>query len=269
MSQGFFKYCPLFILIILIGCSHSKETTHNSKLPKVKDEILIAKLDSLSKQRPLHFYTKIASKYSDSELNVSFKTSIRMRSDSALNALITFARIPIYNTMVTPDTLTILDKRNNCFIQEGMEYLKNTFSIDFEHKNIEEFLLGLPVGWDNDEKYYQLNDPYNYIISSHNKRSLRKSDKDVTGDVYIRYHLSEDINQVKKIIIDSPTDSTTISVNYFSYENVNGINVPIDSDITVVTPRDTIYIDLKYTKSSINEPNELYLSIPENYSRCE
>lgn len=257
------------VVLFLVACGKSKQAEIAEKLPKVKDEMLIAKLDSLSKRRPQHFYTKIASKYSDKELKVSFKTSIRMRADSALNALITFARFPIYNSMVTPDTLTIVDKRNNCYVQEGMSYLKNTFNIDFEHKNIEEFLLGLPVGWDSDERYHQINDPYNYVISSHNKRSLRKSDKDDSGDVYIRYFLSNDAEQLKRIIIDSPADTTSIIVNYFSYELVNGYSVPLDSDITVYTPRDTIYIDLKYTKSAINEPSELFLVIPENYTRCE
>lgn len=257
------------VVLFLVACGKSKQAEIAEKLPKVKDELLIAKLDSLSKRRPKDFYTKISSKYSDKELKVSFKTSIRMRADSALNALITFARFPIYNSMVTPDTLTIVDKRNNCYIKEGMSYLKSTFNIDFEHKNIEEFLLGLPVGWDPNEKYHQINDPYNYVISSHNKRSLRKSSKDDSGDVYIRYFLSNDAEQLKRIIIDSPADTTSIVVNYFSYEMVNGYSVPLDSDITVYTPRDTIYIDLKYTKSTINEPSELFLVIPENYTRCE
>jgi hypothetical protein len=257
------------VVLFLVACGKTKQAEIMEKLPKVKDELLIAKLDSLSKQRPQHFYSKIASKYSDKDLKVSFKTSVRMVADSALNALITFARFPIYNSMVTPDTLTIVDKRNNCYVKEDMGYLKNTFNIDFEHKNIEEFLMGLPVGWDPNEKYHQINDPYNYVISSHNKRSLRKSSKDDSGDVYIRYFLSNDAKQLKRIIIDSPADTTSIMVNYFSYEMVNGYSVPLDSDITVYTPRDTIYVDLKYTKSTINEPSELFLVIPENYTRCE
>lgn len=270
MRPAIIKYIAFTgVLLLVASCGKSRHAEIAEKLPKVKDEVLIAKLDSLSKRRPAHFYTKIASRYSDKELKISFKTSIRMRADSALNALITFARIPIYNTMVTPDTLTIVDKRGDCYIQEGMSYLKKTFNIDFEHKNIEEFLLGLPVGWDINEKYHQINDPYNYVISSHNKRSLRKSDKDDSGDVYIRYFLSNDTEQLKRIIIDSPVDTTSIMVNYFSYELVNGYSVPLDSDITVFTPRDTIYIDLKYTKSTINEPSELFLVIPENYIRCE
>lgn len=264
---------PLLLLmgmLLLVACRPPKELDAEVRLPRMKEEVLIHRLDSLSKRRPDYFYSKISSRYKDKELKVSFKTSVRMTSDSALNALITFARIPIYNSMVTPDTLTIVDKRGNCYMKEGMEYLKRTFDIDFEHRNIEEFLLGLPVGWDPDEKYYQINDPYNYIISSHNKRSLRRADKNITGgEVFIQYYLTPEADAVKRMIIDSPADTTRIKVNYFTREWVGDFLIPLESDITIYTPRDTIYIDLKYTKSTVNEPSELFLVIPDNYTRCE
>lgn len=264
------SFIPIFILIFVVSCSSKRRAIQESeeKLAKQKEELLINMLDSISKQRPDHFYTKISSKYTDSEYKVSFKTSIRMRADSALHALITFARIPIYNTMVTPDTLTIVDKRNNCYIMEDMGYLKNTFDVDFQHHNIEELLLGLPVGWDSNEEYYQIKDPYNYIISSHNKRSLRRSEKDLTGDVYIRYYLNDSANHIKRIIIDSPADTTSIDINYFKREKLNGFNVPVEGDVRIETPRDTIYIDMKFSKTSVNDPRVLYLAIPEKYERC-
>jgi hypothetical protein len=272
MLQSITKY-NLFIIISLFlsACSSSHRPIQESedKLPKMKEATLIHRLDSLSKLRPDYFYSKISSKYSDSELNVSFKTSVRMRADSALNAIITFARIPIYNSMVTPDTLTIVDKRNNCYVKETMGYLKETFSVDFEHHNIEEILLGLPTGWDLDEDYYQIKDPYNYVISSHNKRKLKRSDKDLTGDVYIRYFLSDDATNLKRIIIDSPMDTTSIDINYYKREEINQFNVPLEADVRVYTPRDTIYIDLNYSKTTVNEPRVLYLSIPDKYERCE
>ncbi len=272
MHQHIFRLLLLVILsfsFVACGTRKGRQQEDLEKLEKRKETELISKLDSLSKQRPEHFYTKIASRYKDSEYNISFKTSIRMRSDSALNALITYARIPIYNNMVTPDTLTIVDRRNNCYIQEDMSYMKNTFDVDFQHHNIEELLLGLPVGWDSDEEYYQIKDPYNYIISSHNKRNLRRSAKDTTGSVYIRYYLTETLDNVKRIIIDSPADTTSIDINYFSRELIDGYSVPVEADVTVHTPRDTIYVDMKYTKTTVNEPRVIYLAIPDKYERCQ
>ncbi|WP_158276163.1 DUF4292 domain-containing protein [Brumimicrobium oceani] len=240
---------------------------NTDKLPKVKEEILINRLDSLSKQRADHFYTKLSSKYSDSKYNVSFKTSIRMRADSAFHALITFARIPIYNVMVTPDTLTMVDKRNNCFMIENMEYLKTTFGVDFKHKNIEELVLGLPIAWDKDTEYQQIKDPYNYVVSSLSKRRIRRQDSE--EEVIIRYFLSEDTESLKKVIIDSPKDTTTITVNYYGREMVSGFSIPLEGNINVETPRDTLFVDFQYNKTSVNDPRVLYLSIPNKYEKCE
>lgn len=265
------SFFVITFILLLVSCGNRKQEVEENteKLPKVKEKILINRLDSLSKQRPEHFYTKLSSKYSDSEYNISFKTSIRMRTDSALHALITYARIPIYNSMVTPDTLTIVDKRNNCYLKEEMIYLKNTFDVDFQHSNIEELILGMPIGWDSDEDYYQIKDPYNYIVSSHNKRKLRRQSKDDSGDVYIRYYLSKNTKELERVIIDSPVDTTTINVNYFSHEMNNGYNIPQAGNINIETPRDTINIEIEYNKSSVNDPRVLYLAIPNRYGKCE
>ncbi|MDX1650922.1 MAG: DUF4292 domain-containing protein [Brumimicrobium sp.] len=264
------KISFVLCVLVLVSCGSRKgEAEEAKKLPKIKEAVLISRLDSLSKMRPEHFYTKLDSKYTDKDYNISFKTSIRMRRDSALHALITYARIPIYNTMVTPDTLTIVDKRNDCYIKENMSYLKNTFDVDFQHSNIEELILGMPIGWDSDEDYYQIKDPYNYIVSSHNKRKLRKSDKDLSGDVYIKYYLGKNAKELRKVIIESPVDTTTIEVNYFTRETVEGFSVPLSGSITIQTPRDTIMIGIDYNKTTVNDPRVLYLAIPNKYERCE
>lgn len=263
----------LFLSVVLVslaacGTKRAADEESSVKLPKVKEEVLIDRLDSLSKQRPDHFYTKLNSRYTDSQTNVSFKTSIRMRTDSAFHALITFAMIPIYNTMVTPDTLTIVDKRNNCYIQEGMAYLKETFNVDFQHKNIEELILGMPIAWDENLEYHQIKDPYNYVISSQTKRNIRRLDTE-EDDVIIRYYLSDDTQSLRKIIIDSPKDTTSITVKYYGREMIENYSIPTDGDINVKTPREDIYIDFKYNKSSVNDPRVLYLTIPNKYERCE
>lgn len=272
MHRSITNYFFVMALIsLLVSCGNRRVDfeENTDKLPKVKESVLIKRLDSLSKQRPEHFYTKLNSKYSDSEYNISFKTSIRMRADSALHALITYARIPIYNSMVTPDTLTIVDKRNNCYIKEDMIYLKETFDVDFQHSNVEELILGMPIGWDSDEDYFQIKDPYNYIVSSHSKRGLRRQNSDDSGEVYIRYYLSKNTKDLERVIIDSPVDTTTIDVRYLSREMNAGFSIPTAGNIRIETPRDTINIEIEYNKSSVNDPRVLYLAIPNRYEKCE
>lgn len=271
MLQNIIK--PLLLLLFLLSitaCGTNKKAVEevNDILPKVEDTVLINRLDSLSKQRPEFFYAKFNSKYEDNNSNVSFKTSIRMRLDSAVQAMVTYASIPIYNAMFTPDTVTLLDKRNNCYIKEDMEFLKSTFSVDFKYENLEELFLGLPIAWDNNIEYYQIKDPYNYIISTPKQEQVR-SLSSKAKKLSIRYFFRTDKKTLEKTIIESPSDSTAIIINYIDYQTVDNFNIPIEEKIHISTPKNNIYVDLKYAKTSINEPRILYLSIPNKYDKCE
>ena len=70
------------ILIVFLGlltsCSKNIIEARTDRLPKKKDVVLKQVLDSLSGIDFDYFYTKMATKYSDSTQNLSFKNSVRI-----------------------------------------------------------------------------------------------------------------------------------------------------------------------------------------------
>jgi hypothetical protein len=259
----------------LISCSKKLVIINPEKLDRKKTPELVHTLDSLFLLRPTFFYSKISTQFQDTNQNVSFKTSIRMVKDSATNALITYAAIPIFNTMLTKDSLTILNKRNKCYSKSKLSALKDNFGYDFEYKNIEEIILGLPIAYDTNQKYFQIHDPFNYILSSHRKKEIKRNDRprpnrrNETNDIIIKYFLTPDAKGLRKMEIESPDDSTQIFVDYISREMVDNFNVPKEVVVNVKTPRNNIFVNLTYDKIEINQPQPLFLVIPENYEICE
>lgn len=276
MSQNI-KYfiTGAFLTLFLISCSEKLVIINPEKLERRKTPELVHTLDSLFLLRPTFFYSKISTQFQDTNQNVSFKTSIRMVKDSATNALITYAAIPIFNTMLTRDSLTILNKRNKCYSKSKLSSLKDNFGYDFEYKNIEEIILGLPVAYDTNQKYFQIHDPFNYILSSHRKKEIKRNDRprpnrrNETNDIIIKYFLTADAKGLKKMEIESPDDSTQIFVEYISRELVDNYNIPKEVTVNVKTPRNNILVNLTYEKIEINQPQPLFLVIPENYEICE
>lgn len=260
---------------LLISCSKKLIIINPERLERKKTPELVHTLDSLFLLRPSFFYSKISTQFQDTNQSVSFKTSIRMVKDSATNALITYAAIPIFNTMLTKDSLTILNKRNKCYSKSKLAALKDNFGYDFEYKNIEEIILGLPVAYDTNQKYFQIHDPFNYIISSHRKKEIKRNDrfrpnrKNESSDIIIKYFLTANARGLRKIEIESPDDSTKIFVEYISREMVDNFNVPKEVTVNVKTPRNNILVNLTYEKMEINKPQPLFLVIPENYEICE
>jgi hypothetical protein len=264
-------YSLLFLLtLVLASCAKKNlEMTELIKLPKIKTARLIYVLDSLASYKPNYFYTKINCKYDDTTQHVSFKTSIRMVKDSAFSALISFATIPIYNSILTKDSLTIVNKREKCFSKEKLSYLKDNFGVAFEYVNVEELLLGLPVAFDSTQRYHHVTDAFNYIISSHKKREIRRNDRRHQDELIFKYYLTDDAKGMKKMMIDSPSDTTSVLVQYNSLQFVEGHNYPDEVELTVLTPRNKMVILLNYNKIDVIETQVLELVIPEEYEKCK
>ena len=256
------------ILLLLIGCS--KNTTEGfEKIPKVKVVHLTNVLDSMSAQSFEYFYLKIQTKYEDTTMKISFKTTVRYIEDSLFNTLVTYARIPIMNSIITPDSVIVSDKREKCYIKQSMDYFKKSFGVDFEFKNFEEIVMGMPLGYDSIQKYYQLNSTKGYVLSSHRKKDIRKNERKGLKEVNTKYTLSQDLKELKRIEINSPEDTTTIFIDYVSRKNVDGYLLPKEVNVLVVTPGQEIKTRLVYKKIRVNEPETIHFVIPEKYEECK
>lgn len=259
----------LLVCLLFASCATTKPAEESVKLPKRKPKEMLELLDSISIRKPDFFYTKLDTHYKDTNREVSFKTSMRMVRDSAINLLITYSRIPIVNSMITKDSMTIVNKKDRCVIKEDLSYLKESFGVDFAYTNLEEIFLGLPLDYDTTQKYHQIHDPYNYIISSHRKHKIRRNERRVREDIVMKYIINKEFNHLKGMEVFSPSDSTEILVEYKSREMVENYFIPKEVYIQVKTPRNNIFIDLTYEKTEVNIRQPLIVIIPEGYEKCE
>jgi hypothetical protein len=308
----FKKLLPFIALVsLLFSCGRKViDGQVYEKVEKRKTEVLVSALDSLSHLRPKYFFSRLKVDFSDTNQNISFKTTLRMVKDSVVNPLITFAAIPIVNSLIRPDSVIVMNKRQKCVIRQDVGFIKQQFGVDFNYCNVEELFLGLPVGFDTTQRYFQItNDPYNYIISSHRKRDVRRDakgkperdrdgifdrDRDKERDrdrdrdrerngrrnaagsdqeddeenVIINYYLSGDLSTIRRIHISSPNDTTTIDVNYLSRDTVENYSVPDEVSIDVHTPRNHLQLQLNYSGTEVNVPDEIHFVIPEGYEEC-
>jgi len=289
MRRFISRVFPLLIVVLLFSCGriHTPDAGFDKvKLERRKTTELVAAMDSMSLLRPATFYTKIKCEYTDTNQHRSFKTSIRMVKDSALNALITFAAVPIINSLIRPDSVIITNRQDKCVIRKDVNYIKEEFGVSFDYRNIEELFLGLPIGYDTTQKYFQIHDQQHYILSSHKKRLIRKETKKPERDrnidrphredrnldeeeVILRYYLASDIKTITRIIIDSPNDSTSIDIQYLSRDSIGVYMIPNEVQIEIVTPRNRLVLSMDYDRSETDQPVDIHFVIPEEYDECK
>lgn len=262
------KYAFLSLFFITLSCKTAKEV-QEEKLPKVKEEILMGILDSMLHQKVDYFYSKISTKVDDSTKTTSFKTSVRLKNDSVLNAIITYANIPIISAQLTTDSIYISNRRDKCFTAQSLEYLKKSFGVTFTSDNVEELILGFPVGYNPEHKYDQVDREGNYLLCSHKKREIKRNEKKEEREIITYYGISADLKSLEQIIIDSPEDTTVIKIDYLKREMVGNFLAPEDVRIEISTPRRMLIVELEYRKSRVDEEETIYFVIPEDYEECE
>lgn len=251
-----------------------EEKIAEEKLPKIKDKDLLDRLDSLSDLEPKTFYSKLNVTFNDitnrdAVKELSFKTSIKIISDSAASAIITYAKIPMVTSLVTQDSLIVVNKRDRCYTSASLEYIKELFGVDFSYENIEEIIYGKPLDYQTEQKYFVDNDPFQYSISTHKKRERKKLDRKQVDDLMIQYKLTKDASALKQTRIWSVEDSTEVVVVYKERQNLNGLDLPLEVQINIKTPKKVIMLLLFYDRVEINEPQELIIVIPESYEECD
>jgi hypothetical protein len=182
--------------------------------------------------------------------------------------MITYAGIPLVNSIITKDSLQFTNKKEKCYVKTTLKLLKQEFGVDFDLNNIQELLLANPLGFQPQQKYYQIHDPYSYIVSSHRKREIKKMERKNFDDFILKYYFSNDSLGIKKLEIENNKDSTFVVINYKSKKLIENYLIPQEVDIQISTKKNNILIRLNYEKIEVNQEQEIYFTIPENYESC-
>ena len=79
-------------------------------------------------------YTKLKVSYKGADNKGSFKTTLKAVKDSAVSAVVSFARIPVFSALIDSSSLTIINKKDKCFSVQALSEFSKTIGIDLETK---------------------------------------------------------------------------------------------------------------------------------------
>jgi len=219
-------------------------------------------LDSVHNQPWQWMYGKYTTNYSDGNKKFTFKTSLKCTKDSALNALISFASIPVFNALATTDSLIYVNKKDRCYGQKSIASFKELLGVELSLKNIQELFLGLPLGY-NDTLNYR--DSLNLAGDSCYVNGL------VVGEKTIAYRYASSVNSPRLDWqeITSKEDATTARVQYLSWQRHKDMFIPSSFMIAIKSNERNINVLFTYDKFELDIPQEIYLQIPDDYAPCK
>ena len=276
IKRGITAISFILVFIVSMACGSTKEvpTVNDNEPCKIRlsekelTEILFKK-DDINFQ---HFNTKLSIDLESTSQSRSFSSTLKLRTDSAFSGTIKIMSIVVASYLVNTDSVIFVNKTADCYFRESLSLVEQMFGTEIEFDFFQSLILGLPIGLDDETKYKEIHDKFYHVLSSHRKSKFKKIDKDrlkdETGDIFIQYYMDCDSKDLKRVDIQLPADTTSISIEYLERELIDGFNAPKSTQLSIVHPSDSIKIKLEYSSSRINEIKEISINIPESYEEC-
>jgi len=254
-------------MLVLVSCKTTDEID-TSEQGEVANDELVSALDSLSQTSFDSYYSKIATSFKDSSRSVSFKTSTWMIADSAAYFLIKYANFPVASALMGKDSVTVLDRRSKCYTNASLALLSEQFGTELSLDNLQDILLGIPTNFDKEKTYYQ-NEENGLSLCTHGLKDIEQIELEKSDEIITYYDLNEQLNELKGMTLVSFKDTTEINLEYNEREIVDGLNSPKMVVVRITSPKQTITVELNYTKIRVNQSEQIQFVIPESYGECK
>ncbi len=220
------------------------------------------------------FSSRVSTEVSSPGFDKSFRTNLRIGADSVIWMSLSIANIVGAGALITTDSVTVIDRMAKEYFSGDFNYLNSLFGTEFDYDVLQDLIVGNPIYFDPSEKYKTARDSTYYFLSTVGKRKLRRAfekEKRLRKDTYIcRYWFYPGIFRPAKVVINDLSDSTSLQVEYLSYEQLDSVPpVPSKVKITATSPGKKAEINLNYSRTRVNDALEFPFKIPEGYEKME
>lgn len=256
--------------IILVACKTQQDVV---KLERTNASQLTECVDK-SRISPEWFSAKISTDLRSKGEKNSFKINLRIRKDSLIWVNISKGPIIVATTLITPDSIKAVVKVGDEFyFEKDFDYIKRLYELDIDYKMLQDLLLGNPVGFSTDEKYKELKDSVNYVISTHSQRQIdraydklpRKEEKQ-----YIQRYWVRPLDcKVVRTLINQLKDSSNINIDYLDFKEEDTWIVPNKVVMNADTPRDSVLLELNYSRYKLNKPLKFTYKVNSKFPKID
>lgn len=232
----------------------------------------------------------------------SFKANIRMKRDSIIWISISpLLGIEVARIMFTQDSIKLIDKWNDQFYLGDFEYINNKFDTELNFNMVQDLFVGNPIYYDNNEKFISAKDENHHILTSKNKKNLRKAlglDKLKKEDsptkvdsleydinqkrlrkaikkneeeelIVKRYWIDPEVYKIEKSLIHDLSYNRIFEVEYTDFEEVKAMLFPSKTKVLLKESEKYTNISIGNSRIRINKPLNFPFNIPDKFERIQ
>lgn len=261
------------IAVMFSGCKsrYGAEGKPDRKVGNKKIQFILSQIEQNEAGSPKMLSFRANTEVKTLEKNTSFKTSVRMVKDSVIWMSITAYSYEVARVLATPDSIKYVSRTDKKYYVGGYEFVKNKLGVDFSFYDLQSLLLAHSFGLETEGEINKRNSKNSYVLSSINKRKLKKMQKGkelYPEDIEVLYTnwVNPETFQVEKVSLLDISSQHQASIQYLTFENIEQYVVLSSFKMDIIA-KEKVEISSSFSKFQVNEPLKFPFKISSKYAQ--
>ena len=244
----FFAFFSLFV-----GCKStvilpSKNPAKNIQLTDLR-KVIVKKQLQYKK-----FRSRVKATYDDGKRKQQIVVNMRIENAKSIWMSATML-VPIAKVLITPDKVSFYEKFQKTFFEGDVSLLNKQFSTDFEFKDLQSLLMGLPLSDLKKGDWERISHPKYYLLVPKSKYLAFRP----------TYFFDPNTFLLKEQRFFVPGSQQSLTVKYINHQRLDGELIPGEIQISLFNGKDLKIITLVYNRVEFPSRMSLPFNIPEGY----
>jgi len=272
MLSRFFTL-SLVAVFVFTGCKSSKNSSTEARnVGNKKTNYIVEQIQKNESIYPKSLSFKGASEMKTGEKTTSFKTTVRMVTDSVIWMSITAYSYEVARIIATPDTVKYISRTDKKYFIGNYDFIEKKMGVAFDFFDLQSLILGRSFGLDEIEKIRRSNSKRSYVLSSVRKGQLKKIEKRGVFDdefeiVYTNW-INPENYQVERVEMWDMNTQNKASIQYSAFENIEQYVVLSAFKMNIIAEESSELIS-HFSKIEVNEPLKFPFKISSKYEQIK
>jgi hypothetical protein len=278
----------LIVLLVVVASGLSScRTTRDLTTEKIRPISANKLLNRVEKNAFEYDYLtirRINCRFSSSETNANFKVRLKALKDEKILVSISKINIPVSRMLLTPDSVKYVNYIDRNYFVDDYTFLSNFLNIDLDFKSIQSILSNNAFSYRNDQRNKDFRtfettvEDGLYLLQSEKERKMAKMVEgneikierrlkrfDDEALIFQKMYFHPKNFALTKLIIEDWTNDRALRMNFSDFEKVNNHEYPGAIEMNMISPQETISLNIKLNGFSTEKIDEIDLNIPDKY----
>ncbi len=260
-------YKPLLLVaglsFLLQACGPLRDVV----MPDIDEEVSVSRTLSAMKANEADFSffaTRFSGQATVDGNAYDVSGTIRIRKDSAIYVSVSpFLGIEMARMVITPEEVRFLNRLEGLYFIGDMGFVNSMLNTNLDYYMLQALLVGNDFDHFATDNFSAAVDDGRFLLSNHDRRPLSRPG----GGYSIQQNMWLDTKsyRITENLIFEPDAQRSLRARYVRFNEVEDQQVPGGLTIRFADRGSRADLELRYTRTSIDEPQPMHFSIPDRY----